>query len=382
MDRPLRICLAASGGGHLRQLLDLEAVWSQHDHFFVTTDFSLGRSVAQAHRMYFVEEFGVGMWNQGQRWRMLSKLTINFWQAARIVLYERPHLVITTGAAAIFWTVVMARLCGARLVSIESFARMEAPSVYGRLVRPFADHVVVQSAKLKAFWPEALVFDPLEILDQPRPPKEPLTFVTVGALTAFDRMVDAALDAKASGALPAQMIVQTGEFSRFLTSPSPDIDFVESFDFATIQDTLRRAEIVICHGGTGSIITALRAGCRVIAMQRRFDFGEAYDDHQGEIIRAFVARGLIDAAETEADLVAAIGRAKARQPVCATTNPTALRAYLRQIITELNDPASCAEHCQRSVYGQRQQRKARQHKQAEPHHDPVPQNLHKAVENT
>ncbi len=382
MARPLTICLAASGGGHLRQLLDLESVWLRHDHFFVSTDFSLGQSVARNHRMHFVKEYGFGMWHQKRRLELMLAMFVNLLQAIRIIIRERPQLVITTGAAAIFWTILLARLCGARLVSIESFARMEAPSVYGRLARPFADHLVVQSERLRAFWPEAIVLDPLEIIEQSPRNKEPMTFVTVGALTAFDRMVGAALDARERGALPARMIVQTGNFSRFFTPPSPDVDFVESFDFATIQDMLLQADIVICHGGTGSIITALRAGCRVIAMQRRFDFGEAYDDHQGEIIRAFVARGLIDTAETEADLVAAIARARAREPVCATTNPTALRAYLSQIIANLNTPGSCAEHGKRGVYGQRQQRQARQQKQAEPHHDPVPQNVHEAVENT
>jgi hypothetical protein len=28
----LRVCLAASGGGPVRQLLDLEQVWSRHEH--------------------------------------------------------------------------------------------------------------------------------------------------------------------------------------------------------------------------------------------------------------------------------------------------------------------------------------------------------------
>jgi hypothetical protein len=33
LPRRLRVCLAASGGGHIRQLLDLEKVWERHDYF-------------------------------------------------------------------------------------------------------------------------------------------------------------------------------------------------------------------------------------------------------------------------------------------------------------------------------------------------------------
>jgi hypothetical protein len=47
--RPLKICLAASGGGHVRQLLDLSPAWARYDHFFITEDTALGRSIAADH---------------------------------------------------------------------------------------------------------------------------------------------------------------------------------------------------------------------------------------------------------------------------------------------------------------------------------------------
>ena len=355
MARPLRICLAASGGGHLRQLLDLEAVWGAHDHFFVTTDYSLGRSVAAAHRTHFVAEYGFGMWHQGKRWTMMRQSSRNFFQALGIIIRERPQLVITTGAAAIFWTILLARLFGARLVSIESFARMEAPSVYGGLVRPFAHQLIVQSEKLKAYWPEAEVFDPLVILDQPRPEKEALVFVTVGALTPFDRMVDAVIALKQDGVLLERVIAQVGHKVIAKTQKGAEIELAESFDFSAIQDILRRAEIVICHGGTGSIITALRAGCRVVAMPRRFDLGEAFDDHQQEIVNSFAARGLLEMADDADDLPAAIARARSKKPVMATTDPQVLRAYLNNYIARLIGEPVLLDHSHKRAYRQHQQ---------------------------
>lgn len=336
--RPVKILLAASGGGHLRQLLDLESVWSRHPHVFVTTDYALGRSVAVRHRVHFVREYGFGMWHQQRRLAMTWAMLINVCQSVRVVLRERPTLVITTGAAAIFWSILLARLFGARLVSIESFARFEAPSVYGNLVRRFADDLVVQSEKLKAAWPEAHVFDPLRILDTPRPNKEPRVFVTVGALTPFDRMVAAVLAAKGQGLLPEALLVQTGRGSRFAPGALGDTRFTESLDFDSIQAELARADIVVCHGGTGSIITALREGCRVIAMPRQFARGEAFDDHQQEIVTAFAARGLLIAADDADDLPHALAAARAMTPVRATTDPQALRIFLTRVIDELSAP--------------------------------------------
>lgn len=366
MAKPFKILLAASGGGHLRQLLDLESVWAAHDHVFVTTDFALGRSVAQVHRVHFVTEYGFGMWHQHKRIVMLWRSARNCCEALALVFRERPQLVITTGAAAIFWSILLARLTGARLVSIESFARMEAPSVYGKLVRRFADHLVVQSPKLKAYWPEAEVFDPLRIFEKPRPHKESLALVTVGALTSFDRMVGAVVALKRAGGLPERVIIQTGKNSAFTAETLHDlgseIECVEALDFATIQDILKRAELVICHGGTGSIITALREGCRVLAMPRSFEREEAFDDHQEEIINSFAARGLLEAVYDEADLEAAIARARARTPIFATTEPEALRAYLRRIIADMTATAPNGEllgkHRYAGMDDQRQQREA------------------------
>src|SRR3546814_13248667 len=85
---------------------------------------------------------------------------------------------------------------------------------------------------------------------------------------------------------------------------------VDTLPFAKVQKLLHDADIVVCHGGTGSLITALRAGCRVIAMPRLSERGEHYDNHQSEITEAFVARGLIWSAATK------IGRASCRASVC------------------------------------------------------------------
>jgi hypothetical protein len=102
---------------------------------------------------------------------------------------------------------------------------------------------------------------------------------------------------------------------------------------------LRRARIVITHGGTGSLITALRAGCNVIAMPRSFALKEHYDDHQSEITGAFAKRGLILTAHDPQELAAALDVARVRTPTLATTDPSALRAFLTREIERLRTPA-------------------------------------------
>ena len=326
----LRLCLAASGGGHVRQLLDLESIWSKHDYFFVTEDTALGATLAQSHRTHFVPHVAIGQARLGAPWRMVRAGVSNFFRSASIIARERPDVVISTGAGAVFFAVAWARLRGARTVVIDSFARFDRPSLFARIAAPIADDMVVQSKALASHFPKAKVFDPFRMLDTPPPPKKPLLFATVGATLPFERLVSSVAELKGRGGLPEEVIIQTG-----VGAPQPaGVTAVETLPFDKIQDLLTDADIVVCHGGTGSLITALRKGCRVIAFPRLLEKGEHYDNHQAEITGAFAARGLIEVANDADELAAAIARIKARPPVLATTDPSELMGFLDGMLDE------------------------------------------------
>jgi UDP-N-acetylglucosamine transferase subunit ALG13 len=328
----LRICLAASGGGHVRQLLDLEPVWRVHDSFFITEDTALGKDLATKYRTRFVQHYALGQARLGKPGIMLKAAAQNFRQSTRIIVEERPDVVITTGAGAVYFAAVLARMRGARVFLIDSFARFDKPSKFARLLSPFAHDRIVQSQALAGALHHARVFDPLKRLDGPRPAKEPLMFATVGATLPFDRLVATVANAKAGGLIPERVIAQVGAGGRM---PSEFERSVEGLDFGEVQSILRTADIVVCHGGTGSLVTALREGCRVIAVPRRFELGEHYDNHQSEITTAFEERGLITVARTPEDFAGALQKARAREPVLATTDQTEMIAYLSRALAAL-----------------------------------------------
>jgi UDP-N-acetylglucosamine:LPS N-acetylglucosamine transferase len=134
----MRICLAASAGGHVSQLARLESCWKGWDCFFVTTSRLVERQLARFGRVYVVEES-----NRQHPIRVLRTLI----SCVKVVFLERPAVVISTGAAVGCLMALLGKLVGTRIIWIDSIANMERLSLSGRLVRPFADLILTQ-------WPE------------------------------------------------------------------------------------------------------------------------------------------------------------------------------------------------------------------------------------
>lgn len=331
----VKLCLAASGGGHVRQLLDLQDVWANESLFFVTEPTALGQSIASKYPTHFVAHFAWGQAKLGNWRAMIGAAFGNLRQSFSIVRRERPGIIVTTGAGSMAPLLLFGRLAGAKIVLIDSFARFHAPSLFARLAGWLAHVRISQSQQSGAQWRGALIFDSFVELDTPPPPKRALALATVGATLPFPRLVDWVEQARQAGLLPAELIVQTGTGGRAIA----DAECHQGLSFDQMGAILDAAEIVICHGGTGSIITALQRGCHVIVIPRQFDLGEHYDDHQSEIASAFEQRGLIQVARDYPSFVAALGAVKQRIPRMATTDPRALAEWLRAYISA-NKPSS------------------------------------------
>ena len=70
-------------------------------------------------------------------------------------------------------------------------------------------------------------------------------------------------------------------------------------------------------------------------MPRLVSLAEHYDDHQEEITSAFERRGLVAVAKSVEELSAALQAVRNRPPVMATSEPTALTAYISGILAKV-----------------------------------------------
>lgn len=84
--------------------------------------------------------------------------------------------------------------------------------------------------------------------------------------------------------------------------------FKEMLSFEEFDTKMAAAEIVVSHGGTGSLVGALKRGKKVIAVPRRKKYGEHVDDHQIEIVDVFEKAGLLIRVDEMQDLEGALKR--------------------------------------------------------------------------
>lgn len=325
------ICLSASGGGHFRQLLDLEPLWSRYPHFLVTEDTVLGRSLARREDVEFIPHFALGQSRMGKAWAMLSAAARSAWRSLKIMLRRRPDVVITTGAGSQVFVILWARMIGTKVILVDSFARFHAPSKFARIGGPLANVRITQSQLSASNWPGSTAFDPLRTEPAVATGKSPLLFATVGAILPLHRLERAVVELKQAGRIPEEVLLQVGNSD--LPRPAvPGLTIVESLPFDELQEVLTRADLVVCHAGTGSIITALAQCCGVVAMPRRVDAGDSYDDHQSEIAEVFAKRGLIEVAHDAEMLASALDRARTAPRHRAAMDHTALMAHLEHQI--------------------------------------------------
>lgn len=118
-----------------------------------------------------------------------------------------------------------------------------------------------------------------------------MIFVTVGMHTqGFDRLIKK-MD-EIAGKIDEEVIIQIGS-TEYQPRNAKYFEFIE--DFQEVQELNRKARVVVCHGGAGTIITALEQGTPVIAVPRLKRYGEHFNDHQFELVDALAEEGRIRA---------------------------------------------------------------------------------------
>ncbi len=130
----MKIALPSSAGGHLTELMQIKNATRNYETFFITVKRKDTEELSAKEKVYFVEDTG----------RSPVGLVKNILQSAKIMLKEKPDVIITTGAGAAIPSSIIGKFLGAKLVYIESYCRAKSKSWSGNILYPLADVFLVQ----------------------------------------------------------------------------------------------------------------------------------------------------------------------------------------------------------------------------------------------
>jgi UDP-N-acetylglucosamine transferase subunit ALG13 len=114
------------------------------------------------------------------------------------------------------------------------------------------------------------------------------TFVSVGnAVQSFDRLIKAVIDVYVQ--LPQPVIIQYG--NSIVREKNENCNWMDFMSMSEFEQNVKAADLLILHGGAGSLIHAIKAGKVPVVVPRRKSLNEHIDDHQIEFADAFASAG-------------------------------------------------------------------------------------------
>ncbi len=118
-----------------------------------------------------------------------------------------------------------------------------------------------------------------------------MIFVTLGTQDRkFTRLLEAIQKQIDKKVIKEKVIVQAGVTCNF---KSKDMEIFDLIPMDKFDEYIKKCDVLITHGGVGSIITGLKHKKKVIAAARLKEYGEHQNNHQLQIVENFAKAGYI-----------------------------------------------------------------------------------------
>lgn len=143
-----KICFTASTGGHFEQILMLKSLMNKYEGFILTeeTDYNINVDIKTYHLKQINRKEVI----------FLLKFIYNVVKSIKILIKEKPDVIISTGALATIPICIIGKISGKKLIFIESFAKINSPTLTGKVMYKFADQFYVQWEEMLKIYPDAI----------------------------------------------------------------------------------------------------------------------------------------------------------------------------------------------------------------------------------
>lgn len=143
-----------------------------------------------------------------------------------------------------------------------------------------------------------------------------MIFVTVGSQKfPFDRLIKKVDQMLREGLIQEEVFIQTGTSG--YAPACPHQTFCER---ARFEELLETCDILITHGGAGTMVDAAKRRKKTVAVPRLARYGEHVDDHQLELTEQLHKMNLVYACPDTEDLPEALQAVRGQSPARFPSN--------------------------------------------------------------
>jgi len=127
---------------------------------------------------------------------------------------------------------------------------------------------------------------------------------------SFERLLKKMDELIEKKVIDEKVIVQSG-YTNYESKNMRIFDLIPQEELEKYQE---QADLIITHGGVGSIVSSIKKGKKVIAVPRLHRYHEHVNDHQKQIVESFDKKGYIIGIQRIDELKKAIIRAQEFEP--------------------------------------------------------------------
>lgn len=148
---------------------------------------------------------------------------------------------------------------------------------------------------------------------------------------SFYRLLEEIENNIEDGTIKEEVIVQAG-YTKFQSYKMRIIDLISKEQLEKFQD---EANLIITHGGVGSIVSSLKREKKVIAVPRMHEYGEHVNNHQREIVKDFNEKGYLIGIDKVEDLKQALIKVKNFKPKQYQPNNRKMLKIIEEFINNI-----------------------------------------------
>ena len=148
---------------------------------------------------------------------------------------------------------------------------------------------------------------------------------------SFHRLLEEIDKLIEKGIIKEEVVVQSG----YTKYESKNMKIFGLVSLEKLESLIEKADLIITHGGVGSITLSLKKEKKVIAIPRLHKYHEHVNDHQKEIVKTFSEKGYIIGIQDVKELEEALQKVKDFKPQRYQSNNQKMLKIIEDFIDRL-----------------------------------------------